>query len=60
MIKIFAQSKIHNLSLQGKSRFFVKSYLLQKGIEKNMIEKTFENFELKNPNWETRICKNIC
>ena len=55
--KNFAQSKIHSLSLQGKSRFFVKSYLLQKGIEKNMIEKTFENFELKNPNWESESAK---
>ena len=53
----FAQSKIHSLSLQGKSRFFVKSYLVQKGIEKNMIEKTFKNLESKNPNWETESAK---
>ena len=55
--KNFAQSKIQSLSLQGKSRIFIKSYLLQKGIEKNMIEKTFENFELKNPNWEIDSAK---
>ena len=48
----FTQSKIHSLSLQGKSRIFIKKYLLQKGIEKNIIEKTFKNFEFKNPNWE--------
>ena len=55
--KNFAQSKIHSLSLQGKSRFFIKNYLLQKGIEKNIVEKTFKNFELKNPNWESESAK---
>ena len=55
--KNFAQSKIHSLSLQGKSRFFVKSYLLQKGIERKLIEKTLENFKLENPNWETKSAK---
>ena len=55
--KIFAQSKIHSLSLQGKSKIFVKNYLMQKGIEKNLIKKTFENFELKNPNWEIDSAK---
>ena len=50
--KNFAQSKIHSLSLQGKSKIFVKNYLIQKGIEKNLIKKTFKNFESKNPNWE--------
>ena len=55
--KNFAQSKIHSLSLQGKSRIFVKNYLMQKGIEKNLIKKTFENFELNNPNWEIDSAK---
>jgi len=53
----FAQSKIHSLSLQGKSRIFIKNYLLQKGIEKNIVEKTFKNFELKHPNWESESAK---
>ena len=53
----FAQSKIDSLSLQGKSRIFIKNYLLQKGIEKNIVEKTFKNFELKNPNWELESAK---
>ena len=55
--KNFAQSKIHTLFLQGKSKILIKSYLLQKGIEKNTIKKTFENFELKNPNWESESAK---
>ena len=53
----FVQSKINSLSSQGKSKIFVESYLIQKGIEKNLIKKTFENFELKNPNWETESAK---
>ena len=31
--KNFAQSKIHSLSLQGKSKISIISYLVQKGIE---------------------------
>ena len=53
----YAQSKIDSLSMQGKSKNFLKGYLLQKGIEKKLIEKTLENFELKNPNWETKSAK---
>ena len=30
---------------------------MQKGIEKNLIEESFENLELKNPNWETESAK---
>ena len=55
--KAYADSKIHNLSLQGKSKFFVKSYLIQKGIEKDLINETLDNYELKNPNWETKSAK---
>ena len=55
--KNFAQSKIHSLSLRGKSKISIISYLMQKGIEKNMVEKTFKNFELKNPNWESESAK---
>ena len=55
--KNFTQSKINSLSLQGKSKISIISYLIQKGIEKNIIEKTFKNFELKNPNWESESAK---
>ena len=55
--KNFAQSKIHSLSLQGKSKISIISYLVQKGIEKNLIKESFENLELKNPNWETESAK---
>ena len=55
--KNFTQSKIDSLSLQGKSKISIISYLVQKGIEKNLIEESFENLELKNPNWETESAK---
>ena len=55
--KNFTQSKIHSLSLQGKSKISIISYLVQKGIEKNLIEESFENLELKNPNWEKESAK---
>jgi len=55
--KNFTQSKIYSLSLQGKSKISIISYLVQKGIEKNLIEETFENLELKNPNWESESAK---
>ena len=53
----FSQSKIHSLSLQGKSKISIISYLVQKGIEKNLIEESFENLELKNPCWEEESAK---
>ena len=55
--KKFTQSKIYSLSLQGKSKISMISYLIQKGIEKNLIEEGFENLELKTPNWETESAK---
>ena len=55
--KNFTQSKIYSLSLQGKSKISIISYLVQKSIEKNLIEETFKNLELKNPNWETESAK---
>ena len=55
--KNFTQSKIHSLSLQGKAKISIISYLVQKGIERKLIEKTLENFELENQNWETKSAK---
>ena len=55
--KNFTQSKIHSLSLQGKSKISIISYFVQKGIEKNLIEETFKSLELKNPDWETESAK---
>ena len=50
--KKYSNNKIRNFSIQGKSKIFIYNYLLQKGINKKLIEIIFEEFELANPNWE--------
>ena len=55
--KDYAQSKMNFFSLQGKSKNFIKYYLIQKGIEKDIIEETFSDFEIKNPEWEIESAK---
>ena len=55
--KKYADTKILYFSTQGKSKNFIKSYLLQKGIEKNLIENKLKDFELNNPNWEFESAK---
>ena len=50
--KRYADTKILYFSFQGKSKYFIKNYLFQKGIEKNIINSTLKDFELNNPDWE--------
>ena len=38
----------------GKSKLFIKSYLIKKGVEKNIIEEQFYEFEEKNNDWEKK------
>jgi len=53
----YTHSKISNLYLLGKSKIFIKSYLLKKGIEKSLIDEKISDFDLKNPNWEDESIK---
>ena len=53
----YTDTKILFLSSQGKSKFFIRNYLLQKGIDKNIINSTLKNFELNNPDWELNSAK---
>ena len=53
----YSELKIRNLAKQGKSRYFIYSYLVQKGIEKHLIDEVFFNFEIENPNWEIESAK---
>ena len=53
----YADSKIYFLSLQGKSKNYIKNYLMQKGIEKNIIVEELNKYELNNPNWEIESAK---
>ena len=53
----YAYSKIHLFFAQGKSKIFIQNYFYQKGIDKNIIAKTFENFQIENSNWEIESAK---
>ena len=55
--KRYTDKKILSLASQGKSKNFIISYLLHKGIEKNLINNTFKDFELHNPDWEFESAK---
>ena len=53
----YTLSKISFFSSQGKSKNFIKNYFMQKGIDKNIIDETFEKFESDDPNWEIKSAK---
>jgi len=53
----YALSKIRAFALQGKSKIFIKSYFTKKGIEKNIISKSLDEYELENPAWEINSAK---
>ena len=50
-------SKIRMLAIQGRSKGFVKSYLIQKGIERNILNNSLDQFEEENPEWEKKSAK---
>ena len=50
--KRYTDTKILSFASQGKSKNFISSYLLHKGIEKSLINNTFKDVELDNPDWE--------
>ena len=53
----YAISKIRLFAMQGKSKGFIKSYLIQKGIEKNILNNSLDQFEEENPEWEKKSAK---
>ena len=55
--KRYTDTKILSFASQGKSKNFITSYLLHKGIEKSLINNTFKDFELDNPDWEYESAK---
>ena len=55
--KVYSESKIRNFIHQGKSRLYIKGYLIQKGISNNIILEIFEDYDLNNPNWEIESAK---
>ena len=50
--KVFVESKIQSLQYQAKSKNYIKQYLLQKGIDKQLIEEQISLFYENNKNLE--------
>ena len=50
--QVFVESKIHSLQYQAKSKNYIKQYLLQKGIDKQLIEEQISLFYENNKNLE--------
>ena len=50
--QVFVESKIQSLQYQAKSKNYIKQYLLQKGIDKQLIEEQISLFYEKNKNLE--------
>ena len=48
----YTLSKIRVLAQQGKAKAFIKNYLIQKGIEKEIISEYLSKYENINPDWE--------
>jgi SOS response regulatory protein OraA/RecX len=55
--KNYSLSKIRSFIQQGKSKFFIKNYLIQKGVEKLIISDSIKEFEFLNPDWERDSAK---
>ena len=50
--QVFVESKIQSLQYQVKSKNYIKQYLLQKGIDKKLIEEQISLFYKNNKNLE--------
>ena len=50
--QVFIESKIQSLQYQVKSKNYIKQYLLQKGIDKQLIEEQISLFYENNKNLE--------
>ena len=50
--QVFVDSKIQSLQYQAKSKNYIKQYLLQKGIDKQLIEEQISLFYENNKNLE--------
>ena len=53
----YSYSKMNLFFNQGKSKIFIKSYFLQKGIDKEIISNILEEYENKNNDWEVESAK---
>ena len=53
----YTASKIYSLSQSGKSKNYIKNYLIKKGIGKIVIQDSFEDFKKNNLDWELHSAK---
>ena len=53
----YTNSKIRSFISMGKSRIYIKNYLFQKGIDSIVIEKSLEENDEKNSDWEIVAAK---
>ena len=53
----YTKSKINYFFNQGKSKIFMKSYFIQKGIEKNIVDNIFNEYHEENKDWEISSAK---
>ena len=53
----YATSKINLLISNGKSKIFIKNYLLKKGIDKKLFSEIFEELNEKDFNWEIKSAR---
>ncbi len=53
----YTASKIYSLSQSGKSKNYIKNYLIKKGISKIVIQDSFEDFKKNNLDWELHSAK---
>ena len=55
--KTYSNSKISSLIIQGKSKLYIKSFLLKKGIESNLINQSLIEYDNIQPEWEIESAK---
>ena len=53
----YASSKIRNFAFAGKSKMFIQSYFLKKGIDNEIISEIFNEYNSDNPKWEFESAK---
>ena len=54
---IFTETKINNYVILGKSKNFIVNNLLNKGLNRDLIETKINEYEDEFPNWEIEAAK---
>ena len=54
---LYASSKINTFITNGKSKIYISSYLLKKGVEKKLIQELLQKKDEENFDWEIEAAK---